>query len=422
MIPIVDQHRRHAWRHSELKETACLWRSLTFLPPQHLEMKILHTSDWHIGQTLHNIDRIDDHRHMLGCIRNVAVAEAPDLMIVSGDIFHTSQPSAAAQRLLADALVEIHNDVPEMKIVLTAGNHDSASRHETHAALWETAGICTIGYITPGDPDTNIIEIAGKGWLAAIPYVNERNMPEGYIQNVLDRIGERNAAGLPVIMSAHTTLRGSDFRGHEDTTDYYVGGIDYQELEDMGSGYDYLALGHIHHPQTLRGSHRRARYCGTPLAISFEETFRHSVSIVTIGRHGDTPEIKEIPLDERSPLINIPAAGCAPWEHCLEALENLESDVKGYIRLNVEISEPLPPGAFQQAETALKGKDSRLAYINSVRKKLSSTESQRMTLSEFKRQNPLDMFLRYCEDTGQDVADELKELFLEAQKAILSKD
>lgn len=377
-------------------------------------MKILHTSDWHIGQSLHNIDRHADHLFMLGQIREIVASEEPDLLLVSGDIFHTSQPSAASQKLLSEALVDIRKASPSTTIVLTAGNHDSASRHETHSALWETANIHTVGYIDPENPDANIVELPGKGWLAAIPYVNERNMPADYLQRVLDRIGEKNLEELPVVMSAHTTVRGSNFKGHDDTTEYYVGGIEYHELSEMGSGYDYLALGHIHHPQTLRGSHGHARYSGTPLSISFDETFRHCVSMVSIRRHGDIPDIEEIFLDELHPLINIPTEGGLPWEECLKKLQDLDENISGYVRLNVELESALPPGAFQIAEKILENKRSSLATVNSIRKRLEGKESKHLTLSEFKQTSPLEIAIRYIKDRGEEFPEEMQSLFIEA--------
>ncbi len=383
-------------------------------------MKILHTSDWHIGQILHNIDRTADHRDMLISIRDIAAEHKPDLMLVCGDIFHTSQPSATAQKMLTDALIEIRRAAPQMTIVLTAGNHDSASRHETHSAVWELSDIHTIGTIDPDDPDANIIEIPGKGWLAAIPYVNERNMPDDYYEKILDSIAEKNSYGLPVIMSAHTTVRGSDFSGHEDVSEFYVGGIDYRNLEEFGTGYDYLALGHIHHAQTIKGSHGHARYCGTPLPVSFDERFPHSVSLVTLEAKGSAPVIEEIPLREKRCLINIPTEGCAPWEECIGELQRLDADTEAYLRLNVEVETVLPPGAFRQAEAVLEKKKARLAYINSIRKGKETNERTHLSVSEFRKMRPIEIAEKYCTDIGKSFSDELRRLFTEAENAALS--
>lgn len=93
-------------------------------------MKILHTSDWHLGHMLYNYDRTAEQGAMLYQMIHLVERHQPDVFLVAGDIFHTSTPSASVQTMLAEAIVEIHKACPEMTIVLTAGNHDSASKHE----------------------------------------------------------------------------------------------------------------------------------------------------------------------------------------------------------------------------------------------------------------------------------------------------
>lgn len=95
-------------------------------------MKILHTADWHLGQSLYGFDRLDEQRRFLGQLCEVVAEERPDAMVVAGDVFDISMPSAAAQRVYAEGLLAIHAAVPEMVIVIVAGNHDSASRLEIY--------------------------------------------------------------------------------------------------------------------------------------------------------------------------------------------------------------------------------------------------------------------------------------------------
>lgn len=92
---------------------------------------------------------------------------------------------------------------------------------------------------------------------------------------------------------AHLALTGSDITGHDDT----VGGMDYLPIEALGDGYDYLALGHIHCPQTIRNTQKHARYCGSPLPVSFDEAYPHSVTWVEIDRHGETPRIQTLSIE-----------------------------------------------------------------------------------------------------------------------------
>ena len=215
-------------------------------------MRIIHTSDWHLGHVLYGYDRSREQRDMLVRIEEIVGKEKPDALVVSGDVYHTGQPSAAVQKMFTEAVMRLHEACPEMEIVITAGNHDSASKHEVSRILWETQKVNMIGSVDKDNPDKLIVEVAGKGFIAAIPYVNERSMPEGFCKSLLDKVAERNTGNLPVVISAHTTVAGCNYTGHEDIRELSVGGIDSVGLEEFGEGYDYIALGHIHKPDGVR--------------------------------------------------------------------------------------------------------------------------------------------------------------------------
>ena len=141
--------------------------------------------------------------------------QKPDVFLLCGDVYHTPQPSSAVQTMLTNALLDIHKAYPEMVIVMTAGNHDSGSRHEIFQQPWRELNVYAIGQIERENPDEHIIEVPDKGYVIAVPYCTERNMPEGFFQQLSDLVKERNSAGLPVVMTAHTTVRGCDFTGHD---------------------------------------------------------------------------------------------------------------------------------------------------------------------------------------------------------------
>ena len=127
-------------------------------------MKILHTSDWHLGQQLFEYDRSEEQQDFLRQLCHWVAAEQPDALIVSGDVFHYCSPSAAAQRLYTDALVEFHETCPSMQIIITAGNHDSSSKLEINRNLWKYAGVTVVGSIRRNeagqvDLERHIVEV-----------------------------------------------------------------------------------------------------------------------------------------------------------------------------------------------------------------------------------------------------------------------
>jgi len=383
-------------------------------------MKILHTSDWHLGHSLYNYDRMKEQAEMLRQIVDIARSEKPDIFLLCGDIYHTAQPSAAVQRMFADTMTELHSSCPEMQIFVTAGNHDSASRHDIFNRPWRALNVTTIGSVPSDNIESLIFEVNEKCFVVAVPYCHERNMPDGLFQKLLKHAEELNRHQLPVIMTAHAAVAGSDFRGHEQVEDISVGGIDCVAINDFGSGYDYLALGHIHRPQTLRGGHGRIRYCGTPLPVSFDEDYPHSVSIVEITNRGDKPAVKEVLIANHRPLVTLPAEGFASYDEALEMLEDFPADIPAYIRLNVMISDFLPPLAREEAIAATRGKKCRFCHINMARTQRIDRTDRRdhMSVSEFRKLSPLEIADKYAEESGNVLGDDLKELLKEIYSTV----
>ncbi|MGM9815843.1 MAG: exonuclease SbcCD subunit D [Lepagella sp.] len=381
-------------------------------------MKILHTSDWHLGHNLYNYDRSEEHRVMLQRMKDIVAAEKPDVFLLCGDVFHTSQPSSGVQRMFSDAIVEIHKANPDMTIIITAGNHDSGTRHDIYRTPWKALNVYTIGNIDSEHPEEHIFEMPGRGYVIAVPYTNERNMPDGWFKRLTDRVEEMNVGNMPVVMTAHITVNGCDSTGHDNNGERSIGGIDAYELGEMGQGYDYLALGHIHRPQYVDGERCRVRYSGTPIPVSFDENYPHTVSIVEIGSHGEKPTVREIEIANPRPLVTLPTEGATTWEDAKRLLSEFPDDIEAYIRLNVEVEGFLPTEASQEAHNICENKKCRFCVINAQRKKRSEAETKLMTVQEFKEEKPIDIAKRYAEYMGKNWDDDMTRLFEEALKLV----
>lgn len=356
-------------------------------------LKILHTADWHLGHQLYKNDRTTEQLSMLWQIHEIVRERKPDLLLICGDVFDTGQPSAAVQTMFADALLDIHNAHPEMTIIVTAGNHDSPSKHEIFRHPWARFNVRMIGYLDTANPADNVVEVPGKCLVGAIPYVFSHNLTEETTASLTEEIGKRNTGGLPVVLTAHAAVAGCDTTGHDNTTERNIGDIDAIPLSRFGSGYDYLALGHIHRSQNL-DKERRARYSGTPLPVSFDERYNHTVSLVTIAEYGALPEIEEIHIHNPRHLVNIPATGFAPWEEVIEKLKALPDDEPSYVRLNVSVKKHLDPNAMHLAREAAKGKKCEICNIN-TRLDVEKGEEQEaplgMDAEQLRSANPLDI-------------------------------
>lgn len=376
-------------------------------------MKILHTSDWHLGHLLYNYDRTEEHQSMLQQIINIVRQHQPDVFLLCGDVYHTPQPSASVQTLFANTLVDIHEACPAMSIIITAGNHDSGSKHEIFRTPWKALNVHAVGQLYRDNTDHHIIHIPGKGYIVAIPYIHERNMPEGFFQQMLDKVAAQNTNSLPVVMTAHTTVSGCDYTGHNHANEFSIGGIDPFDINQMGTGYDYLALGHIHHEQFVHSGNHNVRYSGSPIAVSFDESYPHSISLVEISAHGQPPIVSKLEIDNPRPLVTLPISGFATWDEAKDLLRNYPSDIPAYIRLNVLIEDFLPVEANAEVAVLIDGKQCRFCYINTHRPAELHSHNSGLTVQEFQSEKPIDIARRYADDLGITFDPEMVALFNE---------
>lgn len=381
-------------------------------------MKILHTSDWHLGHQLYGYDRREEQLEMLRQMAEIVRTESPDVFLLCGDVFHVAQPSAEVQKMFVAALTELRSENPDMLIVVTAGNHDSGSRHEIFRIPWKSMGVEAIGTLRRDSPHSHIVEVPGKGYIVAVPYTSGRYIPDGFLQELLDEVKKRNVDGLPVVMMAHTTVQGASFQGHDDVWEFTVGGIEGIEPEKLGTGYDYLALGHIHHQQFVRGAAKRMRYSGSPLAVSFSEDYPHSVSIVEIDAHEDEPRVKTIEIVNPIPLVTLPIEGAADWPTAVGLLKDFPDDRPAYIRLNVEVEDFLPVGASEEAFAIARDKKCRFCGINHHRKREAAFREKALSVQEFKETPPIEIARQFFEEDGGRFDEDLADMFNEVMKSL----
>jgi len=382
-------------------------------------MKILHTSDWHLGHLLYNYDRTEEHTAMLEQMVAIVENQKPDVFLLCGDVYHTSQPSAAVQSLFTEYIVKLHDAHPSMTIVITAGNHDSGTKHEIFRTPWKSLKVHAVGVLNKENPDGHIIEIPGKGYVVAVPYASERNIPDGFFQLLLDTVKAKNRDNLPVVLSAHTTVQGCDFTGHEHGSEYSVGGIDAFNLEQMGDGYDYLALGHIHHEQFVHSGRHNVRYSGTPIPVTFDEDYQHTVSIVEMDTHGATPAVTRMEIENPRPLVTLPSDGeFVPWDEAKQLLSQYRNSQPAYIRLNVEVEDFLPAEANAEANKLAESTQCHFCYINAKRKGGKRSETKVLTIQELQSEAPIDIARRYAEDLCISFDNELTTVFNEALQLV----
>lgn len=398
-------------------------------------MKILHSGDWHVGQTLDGYDRSGEFRAFFARLKEVAQEENPDVLVVAGDIYDNGMPSTAAQNLYTSSLLDLHRACPGMEVVVIAGNHDSGARLEIARELWGAFGIHVVGGLKRGpegmvDTDRHILEITAasgrkKGYVVAVPYIHPLNFPDltgdtpreerphAFFQGLLDKVAERNAEGLPVVLTAHLAVRGGDFSCHEDALGR-IGGEDCIPADVLGQGSDYVALGHIHKAQPIPGTEGRMRYSGSVLPLNFDETHTHSLTVVEIDRHEAPPRVRQIALPAMIPVRTVPA-GPAEWEEALQELRRFPADEEAYIRVHVKAKDFLPANSAERAVQALEGKKARYCSIKMVSEALSAKgDAPRFRVSEIRTTSPVEMAkIYYKNEYNSDLEPELEDMLQE---------
>ena len=390
-------------------------------------MKILHTSDWHLGQTFYDYDRTEEHKHFFEQLKRVVREEKPDMLLVSGDLFHTSAPSIAAQELYNESMLGLRDEslaFGGMHIVLIAGNHDSSSKLDVDGLLWKYFNTNVVGTIPRDNGESlenrafydsvfakHIIPVRKNreseilGYVVAIPHCYPQNFPninpkdgkqdrmKRFIALLLDKVAEVNTDGLPVILTAHTLVTGSNIKGHDAII---VGGLDNSDIGTFGSGWDYLALGHIHFPQEIKGSAGKARYSGSPFPMNFEEDDEHFVNIVEIEKRGEMPQVRQILIKPLYEMVTLSAKELPEEKNsCMDLLRVLEeypAHKKAYIRLEVLETGELPPDYIQRVKTALTGKEARYCLVKQeIPDKPAEGEGLSLTAAQVSALSPREM-------------------------------
>lgn len=339
-------------------------------------MRIIHTADLHLGQIMYqDYSRNDEHDHFFAQLESWCLNYRPDALVVSGDIFDIQQPGATVKRRFNEYFVHLHNLLPDMAIVITAGNHDSASRIHADNAVWSLGNVKLVGIPPASDslsrPDgwqLDYIVQLPRGFIVAMPFT--LGSRQDIVQSILDYVSQLNSGQKPVVLMGHLAVTGTDFTGHN----VDIGHLQTVNPDDLGSGFDYMALGHIHRPQTLGypGEHDPVsiysagviRYSGSPLHVSCDEKYPHTVSLVDIDCHGGMVTLTRLRIDEKLHFYELPLNGVASSaDEALASLSQFALDHPSfYFRFVLDGSVTLPPDFNQQVYHFIESSQQDIRY------------------------------------------------------------
>ncbi len=260
-------------------------------------MKLIHLSDLHIGKRVNEVSMIEEQVHILDQILSIVDAEKAEAVLISGDVYDKSVPSAEAVTLFDDFLSKLAQR--PVSVLIISGNHDSAERLSFGARLFEKSGI-HISPVYNGKAECVTLEDEyGKVHFHLLPFIKpahvRRFYPEENIESYTDAV--RSAIShMDIDKEARNVLLTHQFVTGAQTCEseeISVGGSDNVDAS-VFEGFDYVALGHIHGPQNIDSN--RIRYCGTPLKYSFSEAGHFkSVTVCELTKKGEL-RLSALPL------------------------------------------------------------------------------------------------------------------------------
>ncbi|WP_282038314.1 exonuclease SbcCD subunit D [Halomonas alimentaria] len=363
-------------------------------------MKLIHTADWHLGQSFHGQERHAEHRAFLTWLLDTLVEREADALLVAGDIFDVVNPSLRAQELLFEFIVSAHERLPHLDLVLIAGNHDSGNRIELPAPLMRrlrTHALGRVSWLDDGRLDAErllvpLTDATGetRAWCLALPFLRPAEVtgarvasdldassdaspkddaPNDYVAGItrvhrqlIEAARDRRQPGQALVAMSHAHLHGAAVSEASERP-IVIGGEESISAALFPAEIAYVALGHLHRAQQV--GEARIRYSGSPLPLDFSEVaYPHQVVEVTLDGEA-LADTQAIPVPRPVAMHRI---GPGPLEAVLAEVETLEDDPGlsreqwPWLEVRVELDAPIPD-LRARVDAALAGKALRLLRL-----------------------------------------------------------
>jgi len=412
-------------------------------------MRLIHTADWHLGQTLHGHARTYEHQRFLDWLLDLLEAERADALVIAGDVFDVASPSSEAQAQYYRFLAAARRRCPALDVVVVGGNHDGAARLDAPAEILDALEIRVVGGLPldeAGAPDLEraLVPLTGAdgevaAWLLAVPFLRRRDLPAGAQDaEAKDQAHAQLVAGHRALYRAlyeaaaarrapHQALVAT---GHCYMADGLVSELSERKIQVgnqhalppdiFDEGLAYVALGHLHRAQAV-GGRDNVRYSGSPIPLSLTERhYEHQVVLVELdGPRFSRAEPRFVP--RAVDVLYVPEEH-QPLEMVLPQLEALPGPPEGSLpddraRPFLEgrvLLDRAQPRLRQDVQDSLQGAWVRLMRIDVRRPEGPELMPSKVPTRELDSIEPLDVFVaRYTEARGEPPPEALEHLFLE---------
>ncbi|WP_432205300.1 metallophosphoesterase family protein (plasmid) [Cetobacterium somerae] len=380
-------------------------------------MRVLHTSDWHLGKKLEGQSRILEQKLFINALENMVRNNEIDLILLAGDIYDTYNPSAEAEKLFFDSIKQLSLN-GKVGIVVIPGNHDNPQRLTAVSHLAKDYGVIIyerafqeieVGKygnlnVYKSVPGGIFIEKDNKKiYLYNLPFPSEATLNETFddtkfnirIREILQEGVEKNNEDIPSLVMTHIYVAGSMGEGE---VALELGGSRAIGVNDLPTA-NYIALGHVHKPIVFKS--KNAYYCGSPIEYRVTENkFDKKIFIADISN--EETQVKEIPLENYKPIKEYIVTGAE--EAIDKSLELMESNE--WIYLNVKLEEPLTNSTIRK----IKSNKNILEIIPIIQ-----IEEKEKEVSNYNEQTLEEAFVEFFKEETMGLApnDNITKLFLE---------
>ncbi len=368
-------------------------------------MKFLHLSDLHIGKRVNEFSMLEDQEYILTKIINIIDDEKPDAVVIAGDVYDKSVPSAEAVQLFDDFLCRLAQR--KLQVFVISGNHDSAERMAFGGRLMDLSGVHMSPVYNGKVEPISLEDEFGRVNFWMLPFLKPVNVRrffeeaeiESYtdavraaVENINVNTDERN------VIVTHQFVTGAEKCESEEIS---VGGSDNVDAS-IFDAFDYVALGHIHGPQNI-GS-ERIRYCGTPLKYSFSEAnHKKSVTVVELGEKGSL-EIRTVALEPKRDMREI--KGTYDEIVLKENYDGTNRDDYMHITLTDEEDIPDAVGKLRVIYPNIM----KLDYDN----KRTRSSAKLGIIENIEHKSPLDLFAEFYEKQNNQPMNDMQTEFVKA--------
>lgn len=398
-------------------------------------MRILHTSDWHLGRTLYaKKERVEEHTAFLAWLLDTIRTQSIELLLIAGDVFDTAAPNSTSQRLYYNFLIQVKQAGCE-HIVVVGGNHDSPSFLNAPKDILAALDVTIIGHATE-DPADEIVLIKDRDdqpqvIICGVPFLRERDISrfiegEAYadrsqrintsIRRHYETVAElavqqREKLGLPlpIVATGHLSVAGGKRSEDDGVRDTYIGTIEAVSSDTFPDTFDYVALGHYHIPSVIK---EHIRYCGSPIPMGFGEAKqRKRVYVIDFANGQRQIDTIEIPVFQQLETIS------GDQDHIAQRLSTLKAlGHSVWVEINYQSDEIFPGLAAWVNEEI---QDSPIEVLKIQNRRYIAQVLQAENSQSLEELRPIDVFQKLLDK--EQITEEQRAVQLELYQNIVNE-